>query len=311
MKIVFAGTPQFAAGALCALLETKHQIAAVLTQPDRPSGRGMQLAASPVKQLAQQHAIPIWQPETLKSDAARHALRELQADVMIVAAYGLILPSAILQLPRFGCLNIHASLLPRWRGAAPIQRAILAGDSETGITIMQMDAGLDTGDILLQKHCTITAEDTTQSLHDKLAELGAESIVEALRLLTEGKLHPQKQDETLTCYAAKINKAEARIDWSLPAGEVARMVRAFNPFPVAHTELNGTSIKIWQVQPAAKSGAPGRVLAVGKTGVLVACGEGSLVLEILQKPGGKALPAAEFLRGFPIMAGDHLGTSPA
>ena len=311
MKIIFAGTPQFAASALSALLETEHQIVAVLTQPDRPSGRGMQLTASPVKQLALQRAIPIWQPETLKAEAVRHALHELRADVMIVAAYGLILPSAVLQLPRLGCLNIHASLLPRWRGAAPIQRAILAGDSETGITIMQMDAGLDTGDILLQKHCAITAEDTTLSLHDKLAELGAESIVEALQRLTEGKLHPQKQNESLTCYAAKINKSEARIDWSRPASEVARRVRAYNPFPAAHTELNGTPIKIWRAHPAAKSGVPGTVLAVGKTGVEVACGEGSLVLEILQKPGGRAMPAAQFLQGFPITAGDHLGASPA
>ncbi|MDP2760509.1 MAG: methionyl-tRNA formyltransferase [Sideroxyarcus sp.] len=311
MKIIFAGTPQFAAIALNALLGTKHQIVAVLTQPDRPSGRGMKQTASPVKELAQQHGISLLQPDTLKAESVQQLLRELQADVMVVAAYGLILPPAVLQIPRFGCLNIHASLLPRWRGAAPIQRAILAGDSETGITIMQMDACLDTGDMLLQKNCPITFVDTTQTLHDRLAALGAESIVETLQLLEPGKLHPQKQDESRSCYAAKLDKAEARIDWSRPASELARAVRAYNPFPVAHTELHGTPIKVWRASADSKTGIPGTVLSTGKAGIEVACGEGSLVLEVLQKSGGKALPAAQFMQGFPITLGDRLGTSPA
>lgn len=312
MKIIFAGTPPFAAVALSALLGMEHhQIVAVLTQPDRPSGRGMKQTASPVKELAQQHGISLLQPDTLKAESIQQLLRELQADVMVVAAYGLILPLAVLQIPRFGCLNIHASLLPRWRGAAPIQRAILAGDSETGITIMQMDAGLDTGNMLLQKHCPITLDDTTQTLHDRLAVLGAESIVETLQLLELGKLHPQKQDESRTCYAAKLNKAEARIDWGRPASELARAVRAYNPFPAAHTELNGTPIKVWRASADSKTGLPGTVLATSRAGIEVACGEGSLVLEMLQKPGGKVVPAAQFMQGLPITAGDRFGTNPA
>ncbi|MFA5371914.1 MAG: methionyl-tRNA formyltransferase [Sideroxydans sp.] len=310
MKIIFAGTPQFAAIALNALLGAGHQIVAVLTQPDRPSGRGMKQTASPVKELAQQYGILLLQPDTLKAESVQQLLRKLQADVMVVAAYGLILPPTVLQIPRFGCLNIHASLLPRWRGAAPIQRAILSGDNETGITIMQMDAGLDTGDMLLQKNCPIMVGDTTQTLHDRLAALGAESIVETLQLLERGGLHPQEQDESRTCYAAKLDKAEARIDWRRPAGELARAVRAYNPFPVAYTELNGTSIKVWRTSTEAKTGLPGTVLATGKEGIEVACGEGSLVLEMLQKPGGKVLPARQFIQGFPITVGDHFSTYP-
>jgi methionyl-tRNA formyltransferase len=310
VKIIFAGTPQFAAIALNALLGAGHQIVAVLTQPDRPSGRGMKQTASPVKELAQQYGILLLQPDTLKAESVQQLLRKLQADVMVVAAYGLILPPTVLQIPRFGCLNIHASLLPRWRGAAPIQRAILSGDNETGITIMQMDAGLDTGDMLLQKNCPIMVGDTTQTLHDRLAALGAESIVETLQLLERGGLHPQEQDESRTCYAAKLDKAEARIDWRRPAGELARAVRAYNPFPVAYTELNGTSIKVWRTSTEAKTGLPGTVLATGKEGIEVACGEGSLVLEMLQKPGGKVLPARQFIQGFPITVGDHFSTYP-
>ncbi|GAB1232464.1 methionyl-tRNA formyltransferase [Ferrigenium sp. UT5] len=311
MKIVFAGTPQFAASALNALLEKPYQILAVLTQPDRPSGRGMQLAASPVKQLALNHGLSVLQPDSLKAESIQQTLRELQADVMVVAAYGLILPQSVLQIPRFGCLNIHASLLPRWRGAAPIQRAILAGDNETGITIMQMDAGLDTGDMLLQKTCPIAGSDTAQTLHDKLATLGAESLIETLHLLAAGALHPQKQDESRTCYAAKLNKQEARMDWSRSAVELERAVRAYNPFPTAFTEANETLLKIWKAGVGTASGLPGTVLEINGTGIKVACGAGSLVLEVLQKPGGKALPAAQFIQGFSLKVGDRLGMSPA
>lgn len=309
MKIVFAGTPQFAAHTLDRLLRTEHDVSAVLTQPDRQSGRGMQWTASPVKQLAQQYDIPVWQPATLKAETIQQQLRELGAEVMVVTAYGLILPAAVLQIPRFGCLNIHASLLPRWRGAAPIQRAILAGDDETGITIMQMDTGLDTGDSLMQKRCAITGDDTAQTLHDKLAVLGAEGIVEALRLLEQGGLHPQKQGEGAACYAPKLDKAEARMDWNRPASELARAVRAYNPFPVAQSELRGTPVKVWHARVGSGAGSPGRVLSVGRAGIEVACGEGSLVMEVMQKPGGKILPAAQFTQGFPIMAGESFGTS--
>ena len=305
MKIIFAGTPQFAASALAALLK-EHQVVAVLTQPDRPTGRGMRLAASPVKQLALQHGLPVLQPATLKSEETQRIIAALEADVMVVAAYGLILPKTVLQLPRYGCLNIHASLLPRWRGAAPIQRAILAGDSETGITIMQMDEGLDTGDMLLRNVCPIAANDTGQTLHDKLAELGASSIVEALRKLQEHRLMPVRQDDEAACYAAKLVKSEAQIDWRRDALQIERAVRAYNPFPVCHTSINGVMIKVWQAGLCAeKQGEPAKVLAVDKHGITVACGKGALLLEALQRPGGKAQSAAQFLQAMPIKPGDH------
>ena len=304
MKIIFAGTPQFAASALAALLG-EHQVVAVLTQPDRPAGRGMQLTASAVKQLALQHGLPVLQPATLKTGEAQQAIAALDADVMVVAAYGLILPKAVLQLPRHGCLNIHASLLPRWRGAAPIPRAILAGDSETGITIMQMDEGLDTGDMLLHHACPITPDDTAQTLHDKLAEMGAQSIVEALRLLQERRLMPVKQDNDAACYAAKLLKSEAQIDWRQDARQIERAVRAYNPFPVCHAGLNGAPIKIWRtVLCKGQHGEPGEVLAVDKHGVTVACGKDALCLEVLQRPGGKAQPVAQFLQAMPVRVGD-------
>jgi methionyl-tRNA formyltransferase len=306
MKIIFAGTPQFAASALAALLP-EHEIVAVLTQPDRPSGRGMQLTASPVKQLALQHGLTVLQPATLRSEEAQREIAALDADVMVVAAYGLILPQAVLDLPRLGCLNIHASLLPRWRGAAPIQRAILAGDAETGITIMQMDAGLDTGDMLLRHTCTIASEDTAATLHDKLAELGAASIVEALRRLPE--LVPVKQDDAAATYAAKLLKSEGRIDWSLDAQQLGLAVRAFNPFPVCHAMLGDTAIKAWQATPVAQQGEPGTVLAVDKQGITVACGKDALRLEVLQRPGGKAQPVVQFLQAVPIQAGDKFSVS--
>ena len=321
MKIIFAGTPQFAASALAALLK-EHQVVAVLTQPDRPAGRGMQLTPSPVKQLALQHGLAVMQPTTLKTEETQHAIAALDADVMVVAAYGLILPKAVLQLPRYGCLNIHASLLPRWRGAAPIQRAILAGDSETGITIMQMDEGLDTGDMLLRHACPIAAADTGHTLHDKLAEIGANSIIEALRLLQENRLTPVKQDNDAACYAAKLLKSEAQIDWRQDAQQIERAVRAYNPFPVSHANYNGAAIKIWQaglcadeqeVTPAGfenlDEAVPGKVLAADKHGIIVACGKNALRLEVLQRPGGKPQPAAQFLQAMPIQAGDSFSIS--
>jgi methionyl-tRNA formyltransferase len=271
----------------------------------------MQLNASPVKQLALRYNLQVLQPATLKTAEVQEVIAALNADVMVVAAYGLILPQAVLQLPRHGCLNIHASLLPRWRGAAPIQRAILAGDKETGITIMQMDAGLDTGDMLLKKTCPITAQDNAATLHDKLAPLGAQAITEALRLLEEGRLARERQDEALATYAAKLGKAEANIDWRQDAVCIARAVRAYNPYPVAFTTLNATRIKIWQA--SAREGAkgePGTILAVEKEGIVVACGQGALRLEVLQRPNANAMPAAQFAQGFAVHAGDRCTPSP-
>lgn len=304
MKIIFAGTPQFAATALEALLK-EHQVTAVLTQPDRPAGRGMQLTQSPVKQLALQHGISVLQETSLKTEQAQQVIETLDADVMIVAAYGLILPKAVLQLPRYGCLNIHASLLPRWRGAAPIQRAILAGDHETGITIMQMDEGLDTGDMLLSRACPITSDDTANTLHDKLAELGAGCILEALKLLQSGSLLRVKQDNSVANYAAKLLKSEAQVDWQQNAQLIERAIRAYNPFPVCHAKIHGALIKFWQAKECAdRHGTPGQVLAVDKQGITVACGTGAICLQVLQRPGGKAQPAAQFLQAMPVKVGD-------
>ncbi|MDO8414456.1 MAG: methionyl-tRNA formyltransferase [Gallionellaceae bacterium] len=304
MKIIFAGTPHFAASALEALL-AQHVVVAVLTQPDRPAGRGQHLSASPVKQLALAHGLPVLQPASLKSAELQQTLASYAADIMVVAAYGLILPQAVLGMFHHGCLNIHASLLPRWRGAAPIQRAILAGDAETGITIMRMDAGLDTGAMLLKKSCPITTQDTAQSLHDKLAQLGAEAIVEALHALQQGRLADVPQDETQATYAAKLGKAEAQINWADTATQLARAVRAYNPFPIACTTFNATPVKIWQASARdGLTGKPGTVLAVEKNGITVACGQGALCLEILQRPNAKALPAAQFIQGFAVHPGD-------
>lgn len=309
MKIIFAGTPHFAASALEALLANNHEVLAVLTQPDRPAGRGMQLAPSPVKQLAMQHGIPVMQPLTLKSAEVQQQLATLQADVMVVAAYGLILPLTVLQMPRLGCLNIHASLLPRWRGAAPIQRAILAGDSETGITIMQMDEGLDTGAMLLKKLCIIGAHDTAQTLHDKLAILGAQAIIEVLSKLDQGSLAAMAQDASQATYAAKLVKAEAELDWTQSATHLERAIRAYNPVPVAYSSLQGTTIKIWQAKMAGEGqGEAGTVLSVDKNGIQVACGQGALCLEVLQRPNGKSLPASQFVQGFIIKVGDRFTT---
>jgi len=293
-----------------ALLSQKFNVVAVLTQPDRPSGRGLQLTPGPVKQLAFQHHLPVLQPLSLKNTEIQQQLAACEADVMVVAAYGLILPQAILSLPQYGCLNIHASLLPRWRGAAPIQRAILAGDLETGITVMQMDVGLDTGDMLLKKICPIIANDNAKTLHDKLANLGAEAIVEALRLLEHKQLIPTAQDSALATYADKLSKAEGNIDWSRHSAEIALAVRAYNPFPVAVSILNSTSIKIWQACVRTDMhGKPGTLLAIDKSGIVVACGTGALCLEVLQRPGAKALPASRFLQGFPVQPGDQFTSS--
>jgi methionyl-tRNA formyltransferase len=311
VRIIFAGTPHFAAQALAALLD-KHEVVAVLTQPDRPSGRGMQLTASPVKQLAQQKGIPVLQPVTLKTKEAQQEIAALNADVMVVAAYGLILPQAVLQLPKKGCLNIHASLLPRWRGAAPIQRAILAGDKETGITIMQMDVGLDTGDMLLKKVCEITNSDTAESLHDKLAGLGAQAILETLQQVEQQQLRPEKQNDQLATYAAKLSKSEALLDWATEAERLDRAVRGYYPFPVAHTTMGETPIKIMRArlrQQDLGENASGTVLAIDKECIWVACGKDALGIEVMQKPGGKALPVAQFVQSFPIKIGDRFGVS--
>jgi methionyl-tRNA formyltransferase len=305
MKVIFAGTPQFAASALAGLHE-RHQVLAVLTQPDRPAGRGMKLALSPVKQLALQYALPVLQPQSLRSEEVQRQIAGLECDVMVVAAYGLILPREVLQLPRYGCLNIHASLLPRWRGAAPIQRAIQAGDSLTGITIMQMDEGLDTGDMLLRHSCPIAQSDTAQSLLEKLADLGASSILEALAMLQDSKLRPVKQDDNLASYAPKLHKSEARVDWRLASAVIERTVRAFNPFPVCYADLRGISLKIWQASVSAnEQGEPGEVLSVDKNGITVGCGTGALRLEVLQRPGGKPQQAAQFLHALPVEVGDR------
>ena len=311
MRVIFAGTPEFAAVALAALHAAGFDIPLVLTQPDRPAGRGMQLQASPVKQFAQVHGIPVAQPVSLRLDGkypdiardAHQLLRTTPHDVMVVAAYGLILPPSVLEIPPHGCINIHASLLPRWRGAAPIHRAIEAGDAETGIAIMQMDAGLDTGPTLLTQAVPIVPDDSTGSLHDKLARLGGVLIVETLHALPGGSLKPQPQAADGVTYAAKISKEEAALDFALPAPELARKVRAFHPFPGAFAMLEGAPIKIWQAEavPDAVAAAPGQVLeADADSGVLVACGNGALRLTALQKPGGKRLPAAEFLKGFTL-----------
>ncbi|MFP4610964.1 MAG: methionyl-tRNA formyltransferase, partial [Thiohalophilus sp.] len=288
-----------------------HEIAAVYTQPDRPAGRGRKLQPGPVKQLALEHGIPVCQPDNFKSDAALAELARWQADRMIVAAYGLLLPQQVLDIPAHGCLNIHASLLPRWRGAAPIQRAILAGDSETGITIMQMDAGLDTGDMLLRLRCPIAPDETGGSLHDKLAALGGEAIVRALASLDQ--LQPEPQDDSQATYARKLDKAEARIDWHKPAARLAREVRAFNPWPVSHTRLDGEALRIWQAEaqetPAASDQAPGTVVSTDSEGIGVVCGQGLLLLQQIQPAGSKAMSAAAFLNGRPgrLQVGLRLG----
>jgi methionyl-tRNA formyltransferase len=302
MKIVFAGTPEFAARALAALITAGHDIPLVLTQPDRPAGRGMKLKMSPVKELALAHGLTVSQPENLKTAEARQAIVDAAPEVMVVAAYGLILPQVALDIPRLGCVNIHASLLPRWRGAAPIQRAIEAGDAETGITLMQMDKGLDTGVMLGRYPLTIGPDETAASLHDKLAELGASAIVALLPRLAE--IHAAPQDDSQATYAAKISKDEASIDWTLPATVLDRRIRAFNPFPGAVTHFQNEPLKIGQARLADGSGQPGEILSV--IPLRVACGDGALELLEVQKAGGKRLPVAAYVSGNTIAAGQRM-----
>lgn len=289
MRIVFAGTPEFAAQHLQALLDADRQVVAVYTQPDRPAGRGQKLMPSPVKQLALQHGLPVYQPQTLRDPAAQAELAALQPDLMVVVAYGLILPQAVLDTPRLGCINSHASLLPRWRGAAPIQRAIEAGDASSGVTVMQMEAGLDTGPMLLKVSTTITADDTGGSLHDRLATLGSAAVVDAVSQLAAGTLHSEVQDDSLATYAHKLNKDEARLDWNRSAVELERLIRAFNPWPICHSTLGGEALKVHAAQLGEGSGAPGTILSADKAGLTVACGQGALRLTRLQLPGGKPL----------------------
>jgi methionyl-tRNA formyltransferase len=315
LRLIFAGTPEFARVALAQLHAAGHEIALVLSQPDRPAGRGLKLQASAVKQFALDHAIPVAQPRSLRLDgkfadeavAARDAMLAVNADAMVVAAYGLILPQWVLDLPRLGCFNIHGSLLPRWRGAAPIHRAIEAGDAQTGITIMQMDAGLDTGDMLLVEAVSIDAADTTATLHDTLADLGGRLMVEALALAERGALAPVKQDEAGVTYAHKIDKSEAAVDWTQPADVIVRRVRAFNPFPAASANLNGETLKLWSAQVAPgqpPAGAEyGQIVAVTPEGIAVAAMNSIVILTALQRPGGKRLGVADFLRGFEVQVG--------
>lgn len=302
MKLIFAGTPEFAALSLQAIIDAGHQVALVLSQPDRPGGRGMTLKASPVKKLALENGIEVFQPLSLKEADAQEKIAAVGAEVMVVAAYGLILPQRVLDMPRFGCLNIHASLLPRWRGAAPIQRALLAGDAETGVCIMQMEAGLDTGPVLLRRGFPIAADETSVTLHDRLATMGAGLIVEALSGLPRAA---GLQSAAGVTYAHKIEKAEALVDWRKSASELDRHIRAFNPFPGAQALLAGQTIKLWQARPVTGSGQIGQILAVDRSAVVVACGEGALSISELQKAGGKRLPVQQFLAGNPLKVGEH------
>jgi methionyl-tRNA formyltransferase len=323
LRVIFAGTPEFARMALARLHSSGHTIALVLSQPDRPAGRGLKLQASAVKQFALEYSIPVAQPRSLRLDgkypqdaeSARQAIADAQADVMVVAAYGLILPQWVLddmaQGAKFGCLNIHGSLLPRWRGAAPIHRAIEWGDAETGVTIMQMDAGLDTGDMLLKQSLPIANTDTTASLHDKVADLGAVMVVQALDLAAHGGLLPVKQTEEGVTYAHKIEKHEAPINWRLDAESIVRRVRAFNPFPGATAVLNGEIIKVWgaHVGHGSVTEKPGHIVAINPVGIAVAAIESVVVLTELQRPGGKRLPASEFLRGCALQVGQYFECS--
>lgn len=296
LKVIFAGTPEFAAIALDALIHSVHPVMAVYTMPDKAAGRGLKLTASPVKLLAEQHQLPIHQPASLSGSYEQDKLSALQADVMVVAAYGMLLPSVVLAIPRLGCINIHPSLLPRWRGAAPIQRAIYAGDAISGVTIMQMDAGLDTGSILLQQQYVLDPEETSQTLHNKLALQGAEALIATLNLLAEDKLTPKPQDNDLATYAHKISKEEALIDWSKPAAELEREIRAFNPWPIAHTSWHGENFRIWRAKVLATDhdSPPRTLLHASNAGIDIATGNGVLRLLEVQLAGGKVLPAADF-----------------
>ncbi len=297
LNIIFAGTPDFAVPPLRELIASEHRVIAVYTQPDRPSGRGRKLVSSPVKQLAEAQGIPVFQPLNFRAEEDLAALEGLDADLMVVAAYGLLLPRRALDAPRLGCVNIHASLLPRWRGAAPIQRAVLAGDAETGVTIMEMEAGLDTGPMLLKRSCPIAREDTGGTLHDRLSLLGAEALMEALPGIADGSLDAQPQADELACYAAKLDKSEARIDWGRSALELDRQVRAFNPWPVAQCDLQGKTLRVWESATLAEQSTeqPGTVVRATRAGVDVATGDGMLRIMRLQMPGKRAMSAADFV----------------
>ncbi len=312
VRIVYAGAPEFAVAPLKALHQAGYDIVAVYTQPDRPAGRGREARATPVKQAAQALGIPVMQPQKLSSVEDQQALAELQPDLMVVTAYGLLLPKAVLGIPRLGCINIHASLLPRWRGAAPIQRAILAGDKTTGVTIMQMDEGLDTGDMLLRRECAIRDDDTGSSLHDRLMQLGADALLECLPDLLTGNIQPQKQDEALACYAHKLSKQEAELDWTQSAVQLERCVRAYNAWPVAFTRYRkkgkAETLRVWRAQVVQQQtdAAPGSVLACNKHGIDVACGEGVLRLQQVQPAGKRQMPATDFANAHDI-TGQVLG----
>lgn len=299
LRLLFAGTPEFAVPSLRAAL-AGGEVLAVLTQPDRPAGRGRQPQASPVKQVAQAHGLPVLQPETLRDAAIQQQLAALAPDLLIVVAYGLILPQAVLDIPRFGAWNVHASLLPRWRGAAPIQRAIEAGDAETGVCLMQMEKGLDTGPVRLRATTPIAADDTGGSLHDRLAAMGAEVLAQGLARLSQGEAPPaEAQEAALATYAHKLEKAEARLDWGQPAAVLARRIRAFTPWPMAEVMLDGERLRVHRATAQPGTGAPGTVLAAGKEGIVVACGEGALRLEVVQRDGGRAVAAADYINARP------------
>lgn len=298
MRVLFAGTPEFALPSLDVLAASAHKVVGAFTQPDRPAGRGRRLAASPVKTRAQSLGLTVWQPETLRADSVQKQIAALQPDLMVVVAYGLLLPKAVLEMPTYGCINVHASLLPRWRGAAPIARAIQAGDAETGVTIMRMARGLDTGDMLLHRDCAIDADTTAGDLHDQLAQMGAGLLAQALAGIQAGTLKATPQDATHSTYARRLDKSEAALDWAQPAQILARNVRAFNPWPVAHTALGKHRIRIWRAQVArATGGQPGEIIAVNDHGIDVATGAGALRITELQWPGKKAMPAADAAHG--------------
>lgn len=294
-KIIFAGTPDFAASHLQALIDSGLDVVAVYTQPDRPAGRGRKLQASPVKQIALENEIPVFQPLSLRDEAAQAELAALNADLMIVVAYGLILPQVVLDTPKLGCVNVHASILPRWRGAAPIHRALLAGDKETGVTLMQMEAGLDTGPMLAKVFTPIDKSESSGELHDRLAVLGSIMLVEQLPKLLAGELKPEVQDDALANYANKLEKVEGEIDWNQSAEEIARQVRGLSPWPVAYTSLNEKNVRIWKAEAQADAGQAGVLIKADKQGVLIGCGEGALMIKTIQMPGGRATEAAALL----------------